>query len=254
MTTQADEPSIAADADVDVQAAVSEGSVESTAPETEAEKPAPAEASPTDWAERRIHRLAEQKATARAEADYLERQTAELKARLAKYETPTEAPAEKPVDPYVLAEQIAARRIQQETFGRAADALVAKGHDAYTPAEFDGAVRRLQGLGAIFADGGEPSDVLSAVLECDAPHEVLFHLGAHPDVAEDMVAMSPRALIRAMAKLEAKLVAAPAKPVSKAPAPVRPVSGTGRSSEPISDRDDISTWMRKREKQLQARR
>lgn len=203
-------------------------------------------------AERRIARLTDQRAKARAEAEYMARQAEDLKARLAKYETPEPA-AQTPADPYVLAEQIAEQRLRNMEFSRAADALVAKGHETYQPAEFDGAIKRLQGMGAIFGDNGAPTDVLSAVLECDAPHDVLYYLGAHPDVAEDMVSLPPRALIRAMAKLEAKVAAAPPR-VSKAPAPVRPISGIGRMNEPLADADDVVTWMKKREKQLASRK
>lgn len=210
------------------------------------------ESSSKDWAEKRIARLAEQKAHARAEAAFMAKQAEELRERLAQYEKP-EQTQEKAVDPYELAEKIAEQRMRQAEFARAADSLVEKGRAAYAHEEFDGAVRRLQDMGAIFAENGSPSNVLDAILECDAPHDVLFHLGAHPDVAERMVSMSPRALIRAIAKLEAKLANTPPTRVSQAPPPVRPVSGGGRTGEPINDADDMATWMKKREKQLAKR-
>jgi hypothetical protein len=238
---------------VDEQAAVNQV-VEQTpevlaqGPETPISEPEQIEEErPTqDWRDKRLTRMAEQKAQARATAESERRRADDLQARLAQYEKAPEA--EKQADPYEIAEQIAARRIQQMDMNRKSDALVAAGHKAYTAPEFDDSVRRLASLGAIYDDAGNPSHILDAMLDCDAPHDVLHYLGQNPGMVEDLSALSPRALIRAMAKLEAKVAAAPPR-VSKAPVPVRPLAGKSNGSSVPTDDDDMATWMRKTDEQ-----
>lgn len=82
----------------------------------------------------------------------------------------------------------------------------------------------------------------SAIQESDLGPQVLYHLGQHPAEAARIAKLSPASQVRELGKLEAKLeaetAAATAKetpqhkatPVSKAPAPLRPISGAAAAS------------------------
>jgi hypothetical protein len=94
---------------------------------------------------------------------------------------------------------------------------------------------------------------MEAVLDSDKPAELLYFLGKNPDLASELVGLSPAQLGRRIARLETQM-AEQAKPkTSAAPRPLDPVRG-GSSDNEL--RSDLSTdeWMRRREKQLQERR
>lgn len=89
---------------------------------------------------------------------------------------------------------------------------------------------------------------LYELMEADNGPDIMHHLYENPDEADAIAALSPRAQIRAIGRLEAKLAAAPPKPKtpSKAPAPIAPVSGKAAPANDIpQDSDSIDDWMRK---------
>ena len=96
-----------------------------------------------------------------------------------------------------------------------------------------------------------------AVMEADNGDDIAHYLGTHIDEAEKIAALPPVAQIRAIGRLEAKLAAEPPKPKepSKAPAPIAPLTGAAgvTPSEGPSDKDDMGTWMKKRQKQVHGR-
>ena len=83
--------------------------------------------------------------------------------------------------------------------------------------------------------------VTDTILESDRGPEVAYYLAQHPDKAESINAMSPIAAARAIGRIEAILPGLPvaAAKISKAPAPIKPVSAS--SSAPIGISDDMST-------------
>lgn len=115
--------------------------------------------------------------------------------------------------------------------------------------DFATAVQNLQNVGVM------NKDVLDVVLELDNPSDVLLALGADPDKASSLLAMTPAK--RAIELTRMSAASAPPKkadPVSKAPAPIRPVEGTAKPSTEPRDDDDDAAWFAKREAQLAARR
>lgn len=87
-----------------------------------------------------------------------------------------------------------------------------------------------------------------AIMEAENGEDVAYYLGKNPKEAARIAALPPRAQIREIGKLEAKLLAEPPKPKtpSKAPAPITPVGGkSGGSGDMPSDNDDMATWIRK---------
>lgn len=92
------------------------------------------------------------------------------------------------------------------------------------------------------------NEVIAAVMECDNAEDVAYYLAKNPQDAQRIAAMDARSAIRAIGKLEAKLLSEPpkAKTPSKAPAPIAPVGGkSGGASDLPQDSDDINTWMKK---------
>lgn len=87
-----------------------------------------------------------------------------------------------------------------------------------------------------------------AIAEAENGADIAYFLAKHPKEIERIVTLSPRAQIREIGKLEAKLLAEPPKPKtpSKAPAPITPLGGkSGGTSDVPLDTDDINTWMKK---------
>ena len=108
-------------------------------------------------------------------------------------------------------------------------------------------------FGGLADRSGKPKPALEAVFEADEPARVIEYL-ADPDnidEAESLARMSAAQAGRAIAKLEAKLSATPAKDkpkASKVPAPLEPVRGQGAVST-APDPADTKAWIRWRNEQ-----
>jgi hypothetical protein len=87
-----------------------------------------------------------------------------------------------------------------------------------------------------------------AIMQAENAEDVAYYLGTHQAEARQIMSLDPISQIRAVGKLEAKLLSEPSKPKtpSKAPAPIAPVGGkSGGASDIPLDTDDINTWMQK---------
>ena len=99
------------------------------------------------------------------------------------------------------------------------------------------------------------SPLITAIMESDA--DVAYYLGKHPKEAERIAVLGQISQIREIGKLEAKLAAEPEKPKapSKAPAPIKPLSGAGSTATDVpSETDDTAAWIKKRQKQVHGKR
>jgi hypothetical protein len=99
------------------------------------------------------------------------------------------------------------------------------------------------------------SPLITAIMESDA--DVAYYLGKHPKEAERIAGLGQISQIREIGKLEAKLAAEPEKPKapSKAPAPIKPLSGAGSTATDVpSETDDTAAWIKKRQKQVHGKR
>lgn len=70
-----------------------------------------------------------------------------------------------------------------------------------------------------------------AILEADASHEILYALGKDRKKAAEIAKLSPPAQVRAIARMEYDLAKPKAPPQSKAPAPIKPVRGSGTAAK-----------------------
>jgi hypothetical protein len=199
--------------------------------------------------ERRINRVSAARYQAEAVARQAREESEALKARLAQYEQPAQSPRQQQqVDPMALAREIAhVERVTEKS-----NDIVRVGQKSHQ--DFMPTVKVLaEEVGELFDEVGRPKPVMEAVLDSDKPAELLYFLGKNPDLASELVGLSPAQLGRRIARLETQM-AEQAKPkTSAAPRPLDPVRG-GSSDNEL--RSDLSTdeWMRRREKQLKERR
>lgn len=119
-------------------------------------------------------------------------------------------------------------------------------------ANFDGALANLTAVGALGANSNPT--FLQAVTELPDAHKLLHHLGNNPDEAARINSLPPMKMAMELAKIEAQLNTPKIKPVSKAPAPITPVSGNGGNSGDLSDPDmSMAEFRRIRDKQREER-
>jgi hypothetical protein len=183
----------------------------------ETEKPPQAPQEIPRGVQRRIDRAIAQRAEARAQAEIALRQVEELKAKLNELQPaePQES-QQRQDDPH----EIARRLVQEQSFNVKSNEVFEQGSKAFK--DFDS---KLEQLRTLALEPAERRQFLETVLDCEKPAEVLYYLGAHPDEAADLVSMSERQQVRALAKLEMQLANAPK--MSSAPAPIKPIGNRG---------------------------
>ena len=91
-----------------------------------------------------------------------------------------------------------------------------------------------------------------AIMQSENAADVAYHLGTNMKEAQRIIALNPVAQIYEIGKLSAKLLSTPPvpKPVSKAPAPITPVSGTAQTETGLADGMPFEKFLKVRNKQL----
>ena len=241
---------------------------EDEAPSTDPEGEKPEEVTPEQEAkragrrfERKLDKAYRQRAEAQAKAELLERQLAEARQAA----TPPKAPGEPTLEQFDYDPEKYAAAKADFAKKNAAQEITAKQRQEAMQAE----TQRLQSEWETKVEAGmdkyddwetvvgelQPNTPFSvAIMESDP--DVAHYLGKNAKEAERIAKLPVRAQIREIAKLEAKLLAEPAKPKapSKAPAPITPLTGTTPATvEGPSESDNISAWIKKRQKQVHGR-
>ncbi len=90
----------------------------------------------------------------------------------------------------------------------------------------------------------------AAILHADNGPDLYYYLGNHPEEAERISRLNPPLAVMELGKIVSKIgtTPAPARPVSRAPAPINPVvagGGAPPSEEPLAT-DPIKEWVEKR--------
>lgn len=227
------------DAQVEQQAST-EATAEQTAEQTETQED---KAKREPWFQKRIGELTREKYEARRAEAEAKQVTEQYKAYLEQLQQ-GQAPQAKPeVDVMTLAEQKAAQLVAERTFNEQCNKVYADGAKEFP--DFDAAVRNLQMVGV-------NRDFLELAASSDAGHKVLHHLGTDLDEAARILSLPPVQMARELTRLEIKLAQPQAKPVSKAPAPVKPI-GSGGAPEGLRDDLPPDEWLKRRNKQLYGR-
>ena len=182
--------------------------------------------------ERRIGQAIRRAAEARAEADLYKRQLEELKPK-----TPADTGAPRienfdDVEKYAEAREKYAREQERKTLETERQTKANREEMENLVSSWEKKAERGEGK---YEDWEEivgelkPSSPLhAAIMEADNGEDIAYYLGKNLEEAKRIVALSPRAQIREIGKLETKLAAEPPKPraPSKAPAPITPITGT----------------------------
>lgn len=100
-----------------------------------------------------------------------------------------------------------------------------------------------------------PGALISMLSDLDNGGAVLAYLAANSDEYEEIVSQTPMKAIKSLSKISDTLIAKTKKSVSKAPPVKQPVEGNGSSNDArASDKDDMATWIKKRNKEAEQHR
>lgn len=189
--------------------------------------------------QRRIDRLTRDKYQLRAENDQLRAPRPENDDPDMNEEVQTRA--------QVLAHEIAERK----EFNKRCDDVYEKGKKASK--NFDDAFKNFsEEIGGAFDAKGNPSTVMSAILDADEPHKLVIYLNDNPDLSSELADLSPARQIRRIAQIEKEMGEKKTIEPSKAPKPAQPVKGGAGESEP--DPKDTKRWIEWENSKLLAQR
>lgn len=113
-----------------------------------------------------------------------------------------------------------------------AEALMENGHEKYPDfdevAESTGDLLRSKGLK--FSNA-----MMGALYEAENSHDIVYHLGKHPEEAERLANLPAYAQAKEIGKLEAKLAIKQPVKTSNAPEPVKPIEGGKNLTKRLED-------------------
>lgn len=192
--------------------------------------------------QRRINRLTSEKYQERAQREQLARELEQFR-----LQQPSESqqPQQQPI-PRDLIEAEARRLAAEQSFTQQCNDIVTKGRAEAK--DFDAKLTELASItGPLLNERGAPEPLLEALLTTDAPHKVIAHLAAHPDLAAELVDLTPIKQARKLALIEQSMNAKPTRQPTAAPRPLEPVSAAV-SAEAEPDPNDTARWIAWRNK------
>ena len=212
--------------------AVETTSAEATTAQTQAQPETPEQEQPKrePWFQKRIGELTREKYEARRAAEQAAAEVSQYREQLQRIQQGQQPEQQQPVgDVQTLVQKEAARLVAETKFNEACNKVYAAGKSEFQ--DFDAAVANLQMVGM-------SRDFLEFTAASDAGAKLLHHLGKDLDEAARISALPPVLMARELTKLELKLSQPQAKQVSKAPAPITPVTGTSGGSKDPSEMTD----------------
>ena len=96
-------------------------------------------------------------------------------------------------------------------------------------------------------------DMIEIAFDSDKGPELLYFLGKNPAEAARIASMSAAQAARELGRLEASLDMPPAKNVSSAPPPIKPISGGGEPPQMDQEKMTPEQWREWRNEQLRAK-
>lgn len=188
------------------------------------------------WFQKRIGELTREKYEAKRAADDARAEAERLRQAIAQGQQGDQN-GEADVD--ALAMRKAEKLVAEQRFNESCNKVYSDGAKEFQ--DFDKAVGNLQMVGV-------SREFLEMATAADAGHKILHHLGNDLDEAARILALPPLKMARELTKLELKLSQPAAKPVSRAPDPIKPI-GSGRTTDTgLSDDLPIDEWMRRDQK------
>lgn len=177
--------------------------------------------------ERRINQKHAQAAAAAEREKMARAETEQLRQKLAQYEAPQEKPHEE-ADPVALAREI----VQIERVTEKANGVAKDGEKRFTGFK-ESVLAVTEEAGPLFDQKGKSTALGEAILDADDPAALLHHLGSNPDLASELQGLTPAQLGRRLGRIEAEMSTKP-KPLSKAPAPERPLAANVSDKNPAN--------------------
>lgn len=238
MTTEIENTATPADAQAEQAQQVEVVSAEATAEQAQEqiEETPEEKAKKEPWFQKRIGELTREKYESKRQADTHAQEAAQLREQLARVQQGEQVESN-PADVQSYVKQEAARLVAEQSFNDTCNKVYAAGKAEFP--DFDNAVSNLQMIGV-------SRDFLELVTTSDAGAKLISHLGNDMDEAARIAALPPVQMARELTRLEYKLGQAPApKPVSKAPAPVKPIGSGGSAESGLRDDLPIDEWMRR---------
>lgn len=225
---------------------------EVTTPETEAQQQPQdtADAEHGDGADKSIKRLERRISRVTAARYQAEAEARQLRERLEAIERAQTQPQDdpqqiRPEDIDRIATERAREMAQAQTVAARSNSTFEAGIKAYGDAFRESIAEVIEEAGPLIAGNGMPTALGEAVLDSEKPAELLHHLGQNPDIAETLRGLSPAALGRRIARIEAEM----SKPKAPPPKPLKPVTTAGGGAtlgRSASDMTDAEWYAQRR--------
>lgn len=181
--------------------------------------------------ERRINKRTADYHRERAEKEQLAQ---ELERYRAQQPSQEDGAQPEPADIQRLVREEAQRLSRVEKLNEKANAIHAQGIKKFP--DFAEAIQAVNDEAPLFDKKG-PTPLMEAVFESDSPAAVLHYLGKNPDIAADLVDLTPAQLTRRLVRIEAEMHEAGKTKTSSAPKPLQPVKAAATSSSPDPAKD-----------------
>lgn len=199
----------------------------------------------TPWYQHRINELTRERKEAQEARD---RETAELRRKLEELQrgqTDTSTQQTKPASQSVDLEKAKAEWMREKSFNDACTAIYNAGAKEFK--DFDETLKQIGMVGEV------PQHFYEAVTEIPDGHKVLYHVGQNPDLARELISLSPVKLAIRMADIKAQVDRPQTKPVSQTPAPIKPINGAGAGDVDLS-KASLDDFMERRNREAPVKR
>ena len=208
---------------------------ETVEPIVHAENPAAVEPEQVhDKVQKRIDQLTREKYEAKRAAEAAASEAAYMRQMIDQAQNANNQPDPNAIQAYVKQEAI---RLHQETeFNKACNKVFEDGIKSVPGFETNLSNLQVVGLNR---------DILDVIVDSDEAARIINYLGTDLDEAARIISLPPVRMAREITKLEAKL-ASQTKQQSKAPEPIKPISGSAKNTKSpaeMSD-DEYMKWRR----------
>lgn len=229
--------------------------------EEEPEPPKQEKAPLPKGVQKRIDKITRQKYEA-------ERQIQALQAELAKRQEPQPANTEKPTleqfdyDDAAYIEALTDWKVQQalkqtqaqqtEAQKRAQQEKVYQDFESKRQATLVAGVTKYEDFEEVAIENPHLTitpQMADIITDSEIGYEIAYYLGSNTAEADAIAGMHPLKQAAAIAKLETKLASKPAKKISKAPDPIKPVGAKGSSTTQLDPTKDFKKWAEARNKE-----
>ena len=195
--------------------------------------------------QRRVDRVTAARYQAEARASQLEQELARYRERTANPEEPQQQQQFRPEDIDRLATERAREIATAQEVARRSNDTFNDGLKSFGEVFKASVATVIDEAGPLITERGSPTPLGEAILDSDKPAELLHYLGQNPDIAESLQGLSAARLGRRLSAIESEMKQAK---VSKAPAPLKPVTPKGAPIAKAESEMTDAEWYRARRK------